>query len=513
MKPSILIPVLLISCLLSACDAGKNQSLQRFDYVAEDLSFPRPVLTPQQILPEAPALPEAANKRLALQRAFFARDFEVLDAAIHAAHERHVRGREDRDEIGVFIENLEKTQLAGIDACRDWVAAKPDSYAAHLVCGAIWHEGAWIARSGEFASKIPPIRFVLMRERFARSNALLERAVTLSSKPVEALTLLAANRLAVSDREGARVLLQQAEAIMPTYVRLHETRMHFLLPEWGGSAEEMAEAIALAKNAGVDDEALLNFHDRFVARPWKLSNPGAEKIYWEKAIAERPTFYRLNGLADYYHRMNNWRESVPAASRLIESHPGYAKAYWMRAAAHEKLGNIPEALQDYRMAAAQGFDFSMQELIRAHIQGGLGLPAKNWTALDAICRYGASLGLSSAANCMGSMFWEGARVGGPFRTDIPQAFAWHQVAARGGYHNSQYDLGWLLFTGRAPGVEQTQAKTNGLFWLRRAAELDHEYAKKKLQEANVSESEQVEQDSDMLGRMWKIVSWVLYFLL
>lgn len=509
MKRSILLPAFIFSFLLSACDAGKDKTPPHFDHVADALPFPSPALTPLDALSEAPALPEDAIKRLNLQRAFFARDFAVLDAAINAAHEGYVQGNAKEYEGDVFVDNLKKTQLAGIDACRDWIAAMPNSYAAHWVCGALWRNGAWVARGGEFSDKVTPIRFALMRERLAHSNTLLEKAITLSPKPVEALVLLADNHLAASDRDTAQGLLQKAEAIMPTYPGLHETRIGYLQKEWGGSPEQVEEGIAHAKKLGVDEETLLYLHDRFSARPWNMSNPGAERAYWEQAIAEQPNRYRLYGLTDYFHRMNNWRDSVPAASRLIEQNPTYAEAYWMRAAANEKLGHVPEALADYRMAAALGHDFSTQALIQAHIQGGLGLAAKDWTAIDAVCRYGAALGSAAAANCMGSMFWEGERTGGPFHTDIPQAFAWHQVAARGGYHNSQYDLGWLLLTGRAPGVKPVNAKTNGLFWLRRAAELDHQFAKKKLQEGNYSETEQVEQDPDTLEQVSKIAWQIL----
>lgn len=504
MRYSTPLSILFSSCLLIACDTGMNKTPERFDYVADGLSFPAPASTHVDVLPEAPVLSEAASKKLSLQRAFFARDFSMLDAAINEAHERHVSGEEKEDLAKEFVDSLEKTQLAGIDACNDWLATKPDSYAAHWVCGALWRNGAWIARSGEFSAKVTPIRFALMRERFARSNALLEKAVALSPRPVEALTLLAANHLAVSDRESGHALLAKAEAIMPAYAPLHDTGIHYLQPEWGGSSEEVANRIALAKKAGVDEETLLYFHDNFYVRPWNMSDPGAEKVYWEKVIAERPTLYRLNGLAHYFNRVQNWRDGVPAASRLIEKYPFHPEAYWLRAAANEKLGTIPEALADYRMAAALGHDFSTQALIQAHIQGGLGLEPKSWIALDKICRHGAALGSSAAANCMGSMFWEGSRVGGPFRTDIPQSFAWHLVAARAGYHNSQYDLGWLLLTGRAPGVPEAVAKNNGLFWLRRAAELDHQFAKKKLQEGGYAESEQVGQPDHLFDRVKEI---------
>jgi hypothetical protein len=77
----------------------------------------------------------------------------------------------------------------------------------------------------------------------------------------------------------------------------------------------------------------------------------------------------------------------------------------------------------------------------------------------------------------------------PFPDDPAQGYAWHLMAARAGHFNSQFDLGWMLYTGRVPGVEPDAAKRLGTFWLRRAAEQDHPFAKRKLEENGISPSE------------------------
>jgi len=479
--------------LLAACDdhAGPSSAPPTFDLVAQRLPFERPKLNALNELPGTPGLSQSARQQLDSLRAFFAHDFDALDTAVNQAHRRHVDGASKRDESRHLVRAIESTQLAGIDACEAWLAAKPDSYGAHRVCGSMWHEGALVARSGEYAHKVSPIRFALMRERLDRSNRLLEKAVTLSPKPVEALALLATNRMLSGDHQAGAALLERAEQILPADRGIHAVRINYALPEWGGSAQDVADAIARAKRAGVDADALLNFHDAYVARPHKLSNPGAEQQYWQQAIAENPSFDRLSGLAMAFARLENWRDTVPAATRWLESFPDHAEAYRIRALANERLGNIPLALKDYRTAAALGNDAAIETLVRAHIQGSLGLPAKNWSALEPLCRYGTALGSAAAANCLGSMSWEGDSVGPPFRTDVAQAFAWHRVAARAGHFNSQYDLGWLMLTGRAPGLAPEQAKTHGLFWLRRAAEQEHPFAKKKLEEGGHSLSEPI----------------------
>lgn len=513
MKRLILLPVAFFCCLLVACNATQGKAPVSFDLVAEKLPFPQPALAALEVLPGAPPLSEGAQKSLNLRRAFFARDFALLDQAVNELHERYVQGEAAVDEAGAFVKSIEETQLAGIDACRDWLTAMPVSYAAHWVCGAIWRQGAWVARSEKLASDVTPIRYTLMRERFQRSNELLEKAIGLSPKPVEAIALLASNLFVLGAGDSANALLQQGEAMLPTYGPVHGIRINYVLPQWGGSPEKVVAAIAAAKKAGVDEERLLHFHDEFVARPWEMSNPGAERDYWQRAIAEHSTASRLKSLTEYFQRVENWRDSIPVSSQWIELSPDNAEAYWRRAFGHEKLGNIPAALGDYRMAAALGHNRAIETLIRAHIQGGLGLAPKGWDALDEVCRYGAALGSAAAANCLGAMFWEGNSVGGPFHTDLPQAFAWHLFAARAGYHNSQYDLGWLMLTGRAPGVAAEQGKRHGLFWLRRAAELDHQFAKKKLQEGGYGESESVGEEDQSFERLVSIVRQILHYVL
>jgi tetratricopeptide (TPR) repeat protein len=288
----------------------------------------------------------------------------------------------------------------------------------------------------------------------------------------------------------ADALLQRAEQIMPQHLAIHEVRLRYLLPEWGGSKEKVVAAFEQAKKAGVSANDLLYLEDEFIVRPAKISTPGAEKSYLVQAIGQHSTRYRLNQLVSNYVWLENWQEALPVANRLVDEYPDDEMGYYQRASINEKLGRIPEARDDYRMAAAMGHDYSLQTLVMVHIRGGLGLPGKSFENMIELCRYGATLGSATGANCMGSLSYEGGSANVPFQKNLPQAFAWHLMGARAGHFNSQYDLGWLMYTGRGPDVEPGLAKSNGAFWLRRAAENGHHYAKQKLQENNIAPSEE-----------------------
>ena len=483
--------VIVSATAIASCGDMQKGAVPKLDHAADVVPFPAPAVAAQLSLSGVPALPPDAQETLELRRAFFAGDFARVESAMNDAHEKTLGGQSEVP-AATLVDALSDTQLAGIDSCARWLEAMPKSYAAHWLCAAIWRSGAWAARTHEFANKVSPARFALMRERLDRSNELLKTAVALTPKPLEALAMLGDNHLLGGNRTEGEAYLVQAEQILPSHASIHYSRIVFAMPEWGGSREQVRALLDRARQAGVDEKHLLDMEDEYVVRPWHMSAPGAGRAYWEQAIAKRALRSRLLDLTKHLVHLENWQDALPVASRLTAEHPGLAEGHYLRARINEGLGRNADAWGDYRKAAALGHDFALQTLIQTHIRGGLGMPGKAFAALDEVCRYGATLGSSVAANCLGGLFFEGKRGGGPYDADTAQAFAWHQFAARGGHYNSQHDLGWLLYTGRGPAVDPQLAKTLGVFWLRRAAEQDHEFAKRKLAEGGIGATEALE---------------------
>ena len=474
---------------LASCGEASGKKPAAFDLAADRMPFPKPEIEAQIVLPGVAALPASTQQTLTLRRAFFAGDFALLDAAMMKSHDDYLAGRGNNSEARKLIVSIQDTQLAGIDSCTAWLRAMPDSYPAHWLCGAMWKEGAWAARGTKFSSEISGARFAIMRERLQRSNTLLERAITLTPKPIEALTMLGSNLYLNGDEQKAETFLKHAERILPQHWQIYDVRLMYAQPKWGGSADRIQLVIEQARQAGVVADKLLDWGDLYIASPRQLSTPGAERAYWERVLREHPTRERLKGLLNNFTGLENWQEALPVVSRLIAEYPDEVSAYYSRAIIHERLARIAEAREDYLAAATMGNDLALQVLIMAHIRGGLGITEKSFDNVVALCRYGAALGSRVGANCMGSLFFEGGSAGVPYRKDVPQALAWHLVGARAGHYNSQYDLGWLLYTGRGAGVKEEAGKNLGIFWLRRAAEQDHVFAKRKLEENGISPSE------------------------
>lgn len=502
---ALLYAVCVIS--LAACGEAAGKKAVEWDLVAYPVPFPKPEVESQTGLPGAAALPESTQQTLMLRRAFFAGDFALVDAKIMKSHQDFLAGTGENKVASNLLDSLEETELAGIDSCEAWLRAIPQSYAAHWFCGAIWQEGAVVARSRKFAHEVSAVRFALMHERLQRAMRLYERATTLTPKPIEALAALGNAHYYDGDATRAEVFLQRAKAIMPQYGPIYDTQLNYALPQWGGSAERVKAVYEEARQAGLSTIYLLNLNDIYIARPGLSSTPGAPRTYWERVVREHPTRQRLKSLLDDFLTLENWLEALPVASRLIAEYPDYSYAYYRRGQINENLGRMAEARTDYATAAAMGEDFALQSLILANIRGGLGITKKSFDTVVTLCRYGAALGSGVGANCIGSLYFEGGSEGVPYRKDAAQGLAWHLIGARAGHYNSQHDLGWLLYTNRGGGMKEAEAKKLGIFWLRRAAEQNHNFAKRKLEEQGISLSE--EPDS-LLENGWSvetIVAW------
>lgn len=477
--------------LLTACSGSPKEKTVQWDFAAYPVPVPKPFVELQTSLPEAADFPRSVHEILALRRAFFAGNYAVVDAALMRSHQEYLDGKSPNRVAEWLLYSLEDTQLAGIDTCNAWLRAMPQSYAAHWLCGAMWKKGAHVARSGKFAHEVSAIRFALMHERLQRAKALLERATTLTPKPIEALAMLGSAYYFDGEPEKAEAFLQRAQGIMPKHEDIYDTRLNYALPQWGGSEERVKTVYEEARQAGVSERFLLNAYDTYIAQPGKSATPGAPRAYWQRVVKEHPTRQRLKRLLDDFVGLDNWLDALPIADRLIAEYPEFGYAYYRRGQINENLGRMAEARRDYATAAAMGEDFALQNLLMSNIRGGLGITQRSFDNAITLCRYGAALGSRIGANCIGSLYFEGGSDGVPYRKDAAQGLAWHLVGARAGHFNSQHDLGWLLYTNRGNGMKEDEAKKLGIFWLRRAAEQDHQFAKRKLEQADIALSEDV----------------------
>lgn len=501
------------------------------DRAAIDMPFDPPLLEVPEQLTGVPLPPESVQQTLKQRRAFFTGDFEFLDASLTVQRKQAFASEAGSVDYHPLVSSLEDTALAGVDRCREWLQAMPESYVAHWICAEVWNDGAWEARSGRYMSEINIAQTILMDERLLVSNSLLERALTLDDMPVEALTLLSHNHFLLGTRMAEDESLWthivsmfksddpdapadlpnlrttglaaryhgMAVALHPRYLPAHRNWANFLQPKWGGTRELVQKAIKDAELAGIAEGDLHDMWDEFVASPTKFSTPGATQEYWEKAINEHATLRRMEGLMHDQAGRKNWKAVIPAAQAIIASYPDNSGAYFWLAEAKAMTGKVEQAQAAHLYAAAMGHDGAIQNMILAFIRGGLGVD-EGYTGpeLPELCRYSAALGSPIGANCLGAGAFEGGQPGVPFAKDPAQGYAWHLLGSRAGHYNSQFDLGWMLYTGRVTDLDRQQAQELGIFWLRRAEEKGHTFAARRLDELGIDRTKAITGSDNLL---------------
>jgi tetratricopeptide (TPR) repeat protein len=121
----------------------------------------------------------------------------------------------------------------------EWLRRYPDSFAAELGTGAYYEGRAWRARGSAPREHTSAERFAEMRRHLAVARVHLERAITLNPRAVSAYALLIDAAKAVSERERARYLTEEALRIAPDNLLVRRIYFSALTPRWGGSIEAM----------------------------------------------------------------------------------------------------------------------------------------------------------------------------------------------------------------------------------------------------------------------------------
>lgn len=445
------------------------------DAALASLSLPPPVVASQAAALIASELPERSLAVLAMRRAFFAGDIEVLEDGVRTARAEYFDQAQPETTMALLLDGMSEARLAMAGPCEDWLRRRPGSYAAHWLCGELWAAEASRAHDRGAAYRL-------------RSTVLLERALELDPRPVEAHLALVGNRMAAGERDMALAHLQRAEQLLPAYLPVHKLRLHYAQAAGGRSGTAAGEALERARAAGIAGSALLDLEDA-LTRPSAGAAEGALRTYWDNAVRQHPTRTRFDGLLRELARAGNWHAARPVASSMAAAHPHDPAAHYWLAMITERLGLPAEALESYRMAAALGHEQALQQLMLAHVRGGFGLPGGSPEQVLELCWYAAALGSPVGANCIATAYLVRERSGLALPHDPLRGLAWHLHAARGGHAGSQFALGSALYEGQLTAVRPEEARALGLFWLRRAAAQDHAQARQALERAGDSGSE------------------------
>ena len=364
-------------------------------------------------------------------------------------------------------------------AAQAWLRAEPDAPAARLLLGVAWADAAAQARGRSYSSQVAPAQMALFEQRFEKARSHLEAIAArgdVHATLAHAFLQLPYFYLGESDKGWATVEALVGQA--PQYGWLYFWAAEYAKTKWAGNRgpQRLRQLEELATRHGLNaaDRKVLDQELAYVEADLENQpNPQAWRPYWEKRNAEAPHLYNVLNWLGHEHSVRNWAAVERLATQALALNPHQTYSLRLRSEARKQMGRGGEALRDAVAAAVLGDDDAMQIVVNAHLQGTMGVTPGDLQGLVAYCRMGAAFGLPAAANCIGSMYVDGA-AGLP--RDTAQGVAWHLLAARGGHDNSQHDVGVLL-----PRVVSGQpAQEVAGFWMREAARQGHQYAQRKL---------------------------------
>ncbi|HEV3011037.1 MAG TPA: DUF4034 domain-containing protein [Burkholderiales bacterium] len=431
---------------------------------------------------QEPATPDGEK----LQGLLKAGEFARLDAEMSAVQQAYRDGTiNDETASQAFIAMVDSDpDLRG--AYDAWVAALPQSYAAHLARGYYLMKLGYLARGSSYASQTPKARIDDMRAHFKLAMQDLERSLSLDPKPTLSYGTMIAMANGVGAREAAAKYLDAAIALDTRVYTARAAYFSSLEPQWGGSLDEMEQTLA-RWNASLDEKQYLRLQAALINAQWraKLAPLAAlvEAKQYPQAIAgyskvlEQAPVLRAYAMRGYsYAELGQLDKAIEDYSRVLEIDPDGGCCPGTRAnraRAYLKIGKKELALADLLYAAPRDDAWAARELAMIYAFGRHGFKrdyvvAKRW------CERAAKQGDPMAMYCLGGIHHAGLGTA----KDLPLAAYWFASAGVRGVADAQTDVGIMYWSGQ--GVPEDRSRA--VQWWRLAAAQGNQRAANKLRE-------------------------------
>jgi hypothetical protein len=224
-----------------------------------------------------------------------------------------------------------------LDSVKQWLAAKPDSAAAHISLAQAYVGYAWQARGGGYADSVTEEGWELYGERIALAADLLAKAARLKEKcPVWFETMQNVALAQGWDKSQARELLDQAAAFEPGFYHYYREYAYFLQPKWYGAegeVESFAEEIS-DRVAGQEGEFLYFEIASLVACQCDSEKTSLQNMSWPRIKRGYAALEQLYGVSNL--KRNRFASMAFKAEDKAAAHEAFAmmgddweKKVWM----------------------------------------------------------------------------------------------------------------------------------------------------------------------------------------
>lgn len=230
----------------------------------------------------------------------------------------------------------------------EWHQAFPDSPFPRLAKGAAYRRLGWDVRGGGYASGTSDEQFISMRHYFNLADEEYIDALNLNPKLSPAycgLIDMAAARSMKYDK--SKWYLQGTREIPDSY-NIRWCYLHKLLPQWGGSFEEMELFVARAMQRQGDNPRMLllqPYYLYFLAKSYTADNHYEKAIIeMTKSIRHTKRWYNFYTRGKYYKLVGEYELALADMESANEARPDAYDPLKEKILILKKLGRLEEAL-------------------------------------------------------------------------------------------------------------------------------------------------------------------------
>lgn len=388
-----------------------------------------------------------------------------LEATLRAYHSGYKQGMIDDEQENFAIRAAASVDPAMMPVYDQWVAAYPTSYVAHTVRGRAYIERGYNARGSRWISQTSKAQLDEMRTWLEKARADLQKATTLSDKPVSALAeLLWVNLPGGRDPVESAEILRKALTLDNRAFAPRRNYTNFLQPRWGGEMPKLQSFVNKSRqflqpdqqrwmDSTLEEERVDSLLRPAIALAAQKKPQEAINLYNEILKTEKvPLGFQRRGNA--YADLKMWDLALQDFQRALELDPSGECCDGIHASlAKGQLENrqIQEGLANLIEAAERENTWAMREVAIIFAFGRYGMKpdyvqARRW------CGRAARQGDAMSMFCLGSIYDAG--LGTP--RDPAEAVKWLSKAAELGVDDARADLAFIYWHGQ--GVPQDREK-------------------------------------------------------